>query len=207
MSNRCWICPREILCTGISHCKCYSIFFTIYKTAYVFFPISFCTIASCFLYKGLSADWLVREQLCSASLISWLASSRVGATEVCPIKLSPVLKYPAVLGQRPCLWPKIEEMGLALFQTRKHIYSVCEYPEDSEAQQGSPMRHLHMWFSLRVRERKSVCCKPAALPSEHGQRKLKCQLNHKHQVKEDALKGQEIKSNRSDLLPYRFLQF
>ena len=55
------------------------------------------------LYVRLRADRLVRDRLCSASLISWLASSRDGATEVCPIKLSPVLKGPAVLGQRPRL--------------------------------------------------------------------------------------------------------
>lgn len=49
---------------------------------------------SCLLYERWRADWLVRDRLCSASLISWLASSREGATEVCPIKLSPVFKRP-----------------------------------------------------------------------------------------------------------------
>lgn len=107
---------------------------------------------SCLLYQRLRACWLVRDRLCSASLISWLASSWDGATEVCPIKLSPVLKGPAVLGQRPRLWPKIEETSLALFQALQLIYSVWAYPEESTALQGGPARHLYMcnWLCVSV---------------------------------------------------------
>lgn len=38
-------------------------------------------------------------RLCSAPVISWLASSREAATQVCPIKPSPVLKRPEVFAR------------------------------------------------------------------------------------------------------------
>lgn len=46
--------------------------------------------------RGRRGERLGRERFL---VISWLASSREVATQVCPIKPSPVLKGPAVLGQ------------------------------------------------------------------------------------------------------------
>lgn len=46
--------------------------------------------------RGRRGEQLGRPR---GSVISWLARSREAATQVCPIKPSPVLKGPAVLGR------------------------------------------------------------------------------------------------------------
>jgi len=75
-------------------------------------------------------------------------------------------KDPAVLEQRPRLWPEIKPTGLALVQALKLVYSVWAYSEERAALQGAPGRHLYMcnWLCVCVcvwvSEREPVClCK------------------------------------------------
>lgn len=84
---------------------------------------------SLFTVREVESRLVCKRPALFCSLISWLASSQDRATEVCPIKLSPVLKGPAVLGHRPLLWPKIEVTSLACFQALRPVYTVWAYPE------------------------------------------------------------------------------
>lgn len=64
-------------------------------------------INSVYCTGRLRADELVRDRLCSASVISWLASSQDKVTEICPIKLSPVIKGLQSLGRGRVYDPKL----------------------------------------------------------------------------------------------------
>lgn len=78
---------------------------------------------------------------CSSDQLAHQQSGQ--SKEACPTELSPVFKKgPAVLMQRPHLWPKIEATSLGPLQDLRPVCSAGAYLEKSAALCGGPKRHL-----------------------------------------------------------------